>query len=290
MGLARGQFWIGAGRRLARCAARGAGRAGLAALLSLGAASALAGEPAPENPLVGTVSAFETLVAQHAKEKADEALVLDARRGTVLFKEVAADPLLKKRVLSAMEAGFKSVKEAGPKVSILASLAATGDPAVARIVKPLLRQANPKVADPLLLAAIQAASKVPASELVEPLLALVDDSKSMEAAQAALTSLGAFGKLKSKRVKILESLVKSVEKCQPGGRPGFRPGPGGIDDSAPGVPPPADSAGPTARWAALSPLLPAALNALTGQNVPTPSQWFQIVKDTADLDGIFRST
>ena len=126
------------------------------------------------------------------------------------------------------------------------------------------------------------------SESVEPLLALFEDSKELGVSSAALESLGAFGKIKNKRVKILTTCTKEVGRYQPGTAARPKSGQGGVSpgyDSPPGYS--RGEAGTASRWATLAPILPKAMNQLTGQNLTSPQQWFQVVKETKDLNALF---
>lgn len=268
---------------------RGPYRAAWVLVLALSGSAACArglGAEGAVSPEAAKVAEFEAQVAQHVKTGQDGALEVDVKRGAALHAEVKLFADLQKRVLAALESAVKGVKDDDVRARLLGPVVETGDVQAARIVKPYLRQPDPKQGPPLLLAAIAAAAKVPVPETADTLLRLFEDSKHVGVATAALEALGSYGKVRARRVKILETVVKNVQKDQPGGRGSARGG-GGIDDSAPPPPPPPDSTGAGARWAALSSVLPKALNALTGQNVPTAAQWFQVVKDTKNLNDLF---
>lgn len=257
-----------------------------ALIVGLAIAGPARAEDAP-SPEAQQVAELEALIATHVKGGADGALEQDARQAASLHATLKLHADLQKRVLLALESAVKGAKDDAVRARMLGPVAETGDPQAARIVRPYLRQPDPKQGPPLLLAAIAAAGRLPVVESADPLLRLFEDSKHVGVASAALEALGGFGKIRARRVKILETVVKNVQKDQPGGRGSARGGGGGIDDSAPPPPPPPDSAGPGARWATLSPLLPKALNALTGQNVGSAAQWFQLVKDTKNLNDLF---
>jgi hypothetical protein len=99
-----------------------------------------------------------------------------------------------------------------------------------------------------------------------------------------MEALGAFGKIKNKRVKILTTCVKTVERVQPGTRARPKAGQAGPNDD-PGYT--NGGVGSSSRWGALAPVLPKTLNQLTGQNLGSAPQWFQVVKDTSDLNTLF---
>ena len=239
----------------------------------------------PVDPLVTKVTELETLVAQHKKEKAAPALVVDAKSAAALHKEVGERPDLKKRCLGVLDEIVDFVKEDGEKKSVLETIGSTGVPEAAKLVRPYLRQPDPEKSDPVLLTAIKVSAVIPASESVEPLLALLENSKEMGVATAAMEALGAFGKIKSKRVKILETCVKMVSQIQPSNVRKPKSTGSGVDPNSGGYT--AGGGGATARWSALAPVLPGAMNKLTGQNLGSPQQWFQVVKDTRDLNSLF---
>lgn len=250
------------------------------ALLALAAppARVLAEGEGAVDPALAKLSELEAAVAQHVRAKAEDQLVAAAKAAVAIHKEVLKQPELTKRVIAAMEACLKGVQVPGNRIRVIDLLAQTGDPQIARLIKPLLRPPNPKDADPVHLAAIAAAAKVPVADYVDPLLTMVDESKNMAVASASMTALGSFRTVKSKRVRILQALVKTVEKTRPGVRPG-RPD----EDLDPA------RSDPTNRWQALSPVLPSALNALTGQTISTADEWFQVVRQARDLNGLFAS-
>jgi hypothetical protein len=238
----------------------------------------------PEDPLVTKVAELEVLIAQHQKEKAAQALLVDAKSAAALYKEVGERADLTKRCLMALDKILDVVKEDSEKKSVLETVGTTGTTDAARIVKPYLRQPDPEKSDPVLLTAIRVSAQLAGTECVEPLLKLMEDSKEMGVAASALEALGAFGKIKNKRVKVLVACVKAVQRVQPGGvtKPKTgQPDPSGNTGYTSG------DGGPSARWGALAPLLPKTLNQLTGQNLGSAPQWFQVVKDTRDLNTLF---
>lgn len=244
----------------------------------------------PPDPALTKVTELETLITQHQKEKAMQALCLDAKTAAGFHKEFASREDLQKRCIGCLETVLKTVKEESDKKTVLETVGSTESPDAVRLVKPYLRQPDPEKSSPVLLCAIRVAAMIPASETVEPLLALFEDSKEMGVASAALESLGAFGKIKSKRVKILTTCTKEIERVQPGTSARPKSGSGGVSpgyDNPPGSS--KGQAGAAGRWATLAPLLPKAMNQLTGQNLGSPQQWFQVVKDTTDLNSLFNA-
>jgi hypothetical protein len=249
-------------------------------------------EEAPPDPLLEKIVEHEALVAKHKQEKAYQALVTDARTALALYKEGAGKDPYRERSLALIGTIVRATDEDAVVKSGLEALGETADLDGAKYVKPLLRQPNPKESSPILVAAIAAAAKLPASDLVEPLLQIVDDSKVFATSAAAMEALGHFGACKHKREKILLELAKTVEKNKPGQRPRPNSNQGGGLDPDPSV------AGTTgtgrqsetaARWIALAPVLPKAANELTGQKLQTAEEWFDLVKENKSrLEKLFR--
>ena len=271
---------------------------GRVAALGLVTFLAVVGAPrapaAPEDPapvagdLAAQVAELEGLLKAHVLAKAAPALLEDAHKATLLHKLCGPADTLKKRLLAVHETVLKNVKEDGERQKVIAELVLTGDPAGGKLLKPFLKQPNVKEADSLLLAAIKAAGVLACPENVDPLLLVFEKSKHMGAAAAALEALGGFREVKSRREKILETVAKSVQQNMPGSRPGPRGGAGGVGDPPPdtGTPNPSGSDA-NARWAALAPVLPRALNQLTGRNYPTAEQWFLMVRQVAHVSELF---
>jgi hypothetical protein len=129
--------------------------------------------------------------------------------------------------------------------------------------------------------------KAPDETLIDPLMKIVDDSKNVEVAAKSMEALGSFGRHKRRREALLEDLVKTVQRVQPGGR-----GQAGKENQ---TNPEAGAGSKTggnaqARWTALSPVLPKTLNDLTGQNFGSTEDWFAVFKEhKRDLGGLFKS-
>jgi hypothetical protein len=262
------------------------GSVALAAALVVGIGTGrarAADTPTESDPLVKRVVEHEALVAQHVKEKAPQALLQDAKVACELHKAVATRDDLRPRVLALLEIVVKNVKDEGGRKTALEHVGSTGDLDGMKIVKPYLRQPDREKSSTVLLCAIRMAGKLPVGDSVEPLLGMVEDSKVMAVCSAAMESLGAFGKVKNKREKILTGLCKTVAKWVPSTvrKPKSTGGP-----SDPGY---TNGGGEASqRWTALAPILPKTLNDLTGQRVNTAEEWFRVVKDTPDLGVLFR--
>ena len=252
------------------------------------------GEPAKaKNGKADLAIRLKSLAAEvkaHKKAKDYTALDGDLDRAKQLYEDAAGQDKICAQVVDLVGSMAK-----GPKADVVAPfvldvLADIGDLRGARFVKPYLRQRDVKVCTSLLQKAVAVAVDLPDASLVEPLLKIVEKSKTYGIAADAIGSLGHFGKCKKKRTKILARLVKTVKKSMPGGRPGMRGG--GVDDvSGAGADSPTavgQDGGPTARWNALSRALPGALSMLTGRDLPQIQDWFQLVKDNkGKLDGFF---
>jgi hypothetical protein len=225
------------------------------------------------------VTELEVRLKEHVAAKAVAALLEDAHQATLLHKVAGEAAALKKRLLAVHETVLKSVKEDREREKVFEELVATGDPAGGKLLKPFLKQPNVKEAEGLLLAAIKAAGVLACPENVDPLMLVFEKSKHLGAAAAALEALGGFREVKSRREKILETVAKSVQQNMPGTRPGPRGSGGGVGDPVPdtGTPNP-NGSDASARWSTLAPVLPRALNRLTGRNIATAEQWFMMVR------------
>jgi hypothetical protein len=246
----------------------------LVTVASLGGA-AVAGEPAPDvEPLLARVQALEALVAEHAKGDAEAALAEDAKAVVALHKEAGGEDPCRARLVKVLGTLVRERSQAVRQAAILA-IGETRDQEAGKLLKPFLRPVTQGAVPPLLEPAIRAAALAPHDSLVEPLLEVVEDSKALGVAAAAMESLGAFGECKRKRTKILEDLVKTVERVRPGG-----PQRGKENQTNPDAPL-GNNQGSSAseRWNALAPVLPKALNQLTGQKFLSHEDWFAIVKE-----------
>jgi hypothetical protein len=244
----------------------------LAMLCGVGAATAA---PTAEE-LETSIAALELEVKEHLTTKAPGPLLLDGQKAAAIYPDTKDVPAARKRLKLIFETVLKAMKEDVDRKAAFDILVGTKDPELGPLLRPYLRQGNVKESDPLLLAAIRSAGALPCSENAEPLLTIYDKSKHMVATTAAMEALGAFRTVRSRREKILETLVTDVKRVKPGGRPGVRGGGGsgmGEDPGGTGSnnPSPGD---PAARWGMLSPLLPKVCNQLTGQNIGSAEMWF----------------
>ncbi|MHC5012500.1 MAG: HEAT repeat domain-containing protein [Planctomycetota bacterium] len=268
-------------------------------VVALGALPVLADEaPEEEMPLLDRIAAHEEQIETHENEKATEALLTDILLAVELYKETPGleDP---KEMEKAQEALVKMVGGLTKSrldlvpVAAIEGLGEIGHEDGAKYLKPFLKPANEDLIPETTVAAIEAAGKLKSDSLVTPLLTIVEKSKNYDAAALAMTALGKYGASERWRVRILETLIKTVLKNKPGdsggrgggrggsgvgggGRGGGRGGPGGGRGGPGGG---RAGQGADVRWATLAPILPKACNELTGQRFPTAEDWFDVYKE-----------
>ncbi len=274
------------------------------ALLSLTSILSFSGTvfAADPDPMLEKVTALEKQVATDIEAKANEALVGDTKSAQALYRDVEGKDALKERIVTIVGSITKVRADDVSKAAIL-MLGEIGDLRGARYLRSFLRAVDTFKVPLNTEASIEASKKLPDSTLVEPLLDIVDNSKNVACAAKAIEALGYFGSVKSKREKILVELCKSVQRNLPGRKgqggnvgsseAGSGPdGVGGSGDSGSGtsgggsggsIDPGTGgsySAGQanSARWPALSEVLPEALNKLTGSVCSSAQDWFAMVK------------
>lgn len=247
------------------------------------APAALAGEA--EDRKAELTTKFKALAVEvkgHKKAKDYDALDGDLTRARELYEEASGEDKLRGQIVDLFGSISRGCKSDVVAPYVLDALADIGDLRGAKYIKPFLKQRNVKVSSSLLQKAVAAAGEVPDPSLVEPLLKIVEKSKTYGIAADAIESLARFGKCKKKRCKILERLCKSIKKSKPGGRPGMRGG-GGMDDGSGSVSESSamgQAGGATARWNALARVLPGALNDLTGRDIHQATDWFDLVSES----------
>ena len=255
-------------RRLAACA--------VAALCAFGRGASAGDGPTPALPgddPVALVTAFEGGVKAHLKDRAVEALVADTKEA--LARHGKADGKVRERYGAALTSILRGCTDDGVQKAAIVAIGETKDAALFPPLRPFLAQPNKKETPPLLLAAVDACGKLVADEAVPPLIAIVKDSKSMPAAQAAMKALGSFGGSKRMRATIVKELSGTVGKDRPGvGRKYDR-------DAETGE---TYSQGETRtgeegqnRWASLAPALVEAFNRMTGQSCGSAEEWLSLV-------------
>lgn len=219
-------------------------------------------------------------VKKHKSAKDVKALKADFETAKQLYADAASDEKLRGQILDALGRAPKGVRNVDVPKAMLFAIADLGDVRAAKYVKPYLKQPDKKKASVLLDVAVAAASDLPHPTLVEPLLAIVLKSKHNGIVHDAVRALGKFGKCKKKRVKILETLVKTAEKSKPGGRPRMRGPKETMDGGMSGDPgaPQGREGGPGARWSTLSSSVPPALSELTGIKQSQLADWLELAR------------
>jgi HEAT repeat protein len=254
---------------------------------ALGASrSASAGEAAsdPAKEAAVRFTAIEAQVKAHITTKAVDALKQDVAE---VSKEVSAapDPKLRARfgtLLATILGG--TTNDDVQKAAILA-IGDTRDAALFPAIRRFLAQPDLDAEPPLCKVAIEAAGKLAAPDAVLPLMTLVDKSHVLGLSQAAMKAFELYGTQKGVRTKILKDLIATVEKD--------RPGTGNRWDSSSGNDPQKTARTRTneltrQRWDALSGVLVATLNKMTGTQGATAEDWFKLY-DTykGGLDKLF---
>lgn len=247
-------------------------------------------EEAPAGP-AERLEALEAQVAAHARENDEAALTEDIEGVMELWDDLKADDDLARRGLALLGTILRAGRDPATEVAALRALGATQDARAAPHIKPHLRQADRKRTDLVLEAAIDAAGQAVDDALVEPLLGLVEDSRHAGVGARAVQSLGAYHSCRKKRAKILERVVKVVERLKPGGPPRARGGGDPMDPTGTsggeGLPP-GQEGGPQDRWVALVKVLPEAMSRLTGRKLAAAEDWFLLVKERKGrLEAIF---
>jgi len=247
----------------------------------LAGAAAAGEEPGPDaEDLLPRIDALADAVEQH--DKADDlgALQQDAASALEIYRLCTEkQDKERKRTMDVLRTVLKCTREDAVVQAALRAIGGTSDAAAPGLVRPYLRQRDLEEGDPVLTTAIEVAGDMPDGSFVPPLLKIVERSKHYATAAQAMAALGHYGKDKRNRVRILESLVKTVAKCQPGGPPrtsrgGSQPG---LDPSDPmtGAPMGKDT-GPGARWSVLSLAITPALNELTNRKIENVYSWLDL--------------
>ncbi|MHC5011603.1 MAG: HEAT repeat domain-containing protein [Planctomycetota bacterium] len=247
-------------------------------LLTAGAADALADDE--DISLTDRVKALEDEIDGHRRDKAIEALVDDITAAHELFTEAGEGEVTREseaaqKRLVKMVGSLTKMRDDTVATAAVVTLGEIGHEAGARYLKSFLRPVDTRDAEPVVREAIQAAAKIGDDSLVVPLLNMVERSDNYAIAATAMRALGKFGDSRRYRRRILESLVKSVQKNQPGGRPRYKP-----NQVKPEAPVGRNyGTGAQARWQALAPVLPEVLNELTGQRFASASDWFDVTRE-----------
>jgi hypothetical protein len=215
------------------------------------------------------VTELEKAVQVHKADKDAVALRKDLDDLVAEHKK-AADPKLRARVNALLGTVLKATDDESFERDALKAIGDLGDPDNWRHVRSYCQQSDPKVAPALINEGLECAGKLKNDDAVPHLLRIVEKSKVFPVAASAMRALGNFGASKRQRTRILSELVTTVRKNVPGGRGMSKYDPTS-GESVGGKNP-----GEETRWGTLSPAMVAALNQLTGQNVSTPQDWFDL--------------
>ena len=232
---------------------------------------------------VAAYTATETLVRAHLRDKANDALVKDVT-DVAKTASTISDPKLQAKYLALIGTVCQSCSEDEVQKVCIKLIGETKDPTLFKYIRPFLAQPNVKETPPLLEEAMTATAKLVADDAVLPLMKLVEDSKVMAVAQAAIKAFAGYGASKRMRVQIVKDLANTVGKDQPGV--------GQRWDNSTGT---SYATGHTKsgeesrnRWGALAPELTKTLNAMTGQNCPSAEEWFSLLdKYKASMGALF---
>lgn len=252
----------------------------IAALLLIGqAAAARADDTFRER-----VADHQDQVEAHRRDKASRELEADLQRTVALFREAEGTPdgtKIQERLIKQV-GSLTKLRDDVVRIAALDALGLMGHEDCARYLKPFLKPTKDVRRQKCTLAAIDAAGGVADGALVPPLLRIVDKSKNYAVAAKAVQALGKFGHCKRYRKRVVEELAKTLKRDMPAApkrgrstQDAYLPGKNG-------------SAG-TARWTALSRVLPGALNELTGQSISNVGDWLAIVREyRRDLGALFQ--
>lgn len=220
-------------------------------------------------------------VKAHKKALDLSGLEDDLERAKTLYGEARAEDKLCGQLIKLVGSLTRGSKDMPLATAMLRALAEIGDPRGARYVKPYLRQRDKKQAPAMLAVAVDAAADVRHSSLVKPLLEIVLKSKTYAIAAKCVATLGHYKDIKRSRNTIVETLLKALKKCKPGGRPRMRGGSTSMDGSGGdmGGSGSGQGGGAGARWAALRGAVPRALQNLTGQEFGGTDEWLAVLKE-----------
>jgi hypothetical protein len=258
----------------------------LSLALSLLAAPLASAEAPSVDEATARVVELEAAVAQHKKDKDDNALAKDLDDVAAAHK-ATTDEKLRDRLNALLGSILKGAKNDGLEKAALKTIGDLGDESNWKYVRPYVIQPDPKTQPPLLLDGIETAGKLKAPEAVPLLLKIVEKSKVYPAAGAAMRALGNYGENKRLRGKILEEIVTTTRKNVPGAggansKGGFNPdtGEGGSTGGKGGT--------DASRWGVLSPALVEAANKLTGRTAASAEDWFELYdRHKGRLDDLF---
>jgi hypothetical protein len=264
-----------------------------AVVLSLGAAARPAaadeaGGASDEVAALARLAELEGSVAQHKKDRDGGALARDLDGIAAMYRAPDCTPEQKKRLSALVGVVVAAPVDDGLAKSALRAIGEIGDETNWKYVRKYLQQPDPKSTPPMLLEAIEAAGKIKASGAIDPLLRLVDDSKTFAVSAAAIRALGSYGDDKRARTRILEAMVKSVRRSVPGGRGMKKGGQSQVDPEQGGST--NATGGDASRWGTIAPAFVEAANKLTGKSAASAEDWFDIYdRYKGKLDSLFEA-
>jgi hypothetical protein len=252
--------------------------AGAAFVLLVGSGFARAEDPKPVDESLQQVVELEKQAKAHLSDHAEDALKKDCKSALELATQLA-DPKLKMRCLQIIGTILDVTNKDDVRIVAIKAIADSGEKDLYKYVTQYLRQPDQKVVPPLIMDAIDCAGKLKADEAVVPMLLLEEKSDVYSVNVAAIKSLSLYGDVKRWRVRILKDLVDDIRKDRPGisykwqGTGGI----GGGNRQRTRTPFRSGEASRT-RYEALAGEVCAACNKLTGQNVASPEDWFDLVE------------
>lgn len=269
--------------------------AGVAALSYVSAGFARAEEPKPPKAAVEVdestqrVMDLEKQYKQHLEDLADDALKKDCKTALELANQLS-DEKLKARALLVIGKILDGTNHDDVRIVAIKTIADSGAKDLYRYVKQYLAQPNAKVVPPLIMDAIDCASKLKPDEAVQPMLNLEENSDVYTVNVAAMKALSNYGENKRYRAKIVKDLVDDIRKDRPGvsyrwkGTQGVGSGGARVRTSR-GIRTGEDSRN---RYEALAGEMCTTCNKLTGQNVAAPEDWFDLIeKYKTDLEALW---
>jgi hypothetical protein len=256
-----------------------------ATLLFAGSGIARAEDPKPADmkPVdenLAKVMDLEKQAKQHLADHADDACKKDCKSALELAGQLA-DATLKARCLKVIGTILDLTNENSVRQVAIKAIGDSGDKDLYHFVTQYLAQPDKKKVPELLMDALDCAGKLKADEAVRPMLNLEQDSDVYTVNVAAIKSLSNYGDVKRWRVTILKDMVDDIRKDRPGISYRWK---GGNNINGPAARvrtrPRGISTGEESRtrYEALAGEVCAACNKMTGQNVASPEDWFDLVE------------
>jgi hypothetical protein len=258
--------------------------AAIAAVLPARVARADAAADAALKEATGKVDELDKQIKKHLSvTTADDALRADITAASKLSTELS-DAKLKSRCLDLIGGILKGTTHDDLEKDAIKAFAALGSPDAGKWIVVYLKQASPKDEPPLLTDAIECAGKIKSDACVPSLLVIVDKSDVLPLAAASIKALANYGGNPRMREQILDSLVGTVEKDRPGISYKWR----GDQDNRYKTGKIRSGEDARTRYEALAGEMCTCLNKMTGQNVASPEEWFDLRKKwKTDLGKLF---